>query len=596
MVLAIRTHTHIRMNEIYQSWLSMQCQMLHGVSRAVIVLGASSGDSVETIAVWPEGGDGGSSLQAAAARAAISRKRVVESGETSSGGAEIIAAPLFRDDRLLGVIAVEMGGDDADQIKVVAKMFKIGAAWLEVMISQRQTANSERLAGVVQLLAHCLEQDRFEAAARVFVNQLAAQLSCTRVSLGLLKGNSHRVKVISHAAQTGRNANLLKAIGVAMDEARDQGCSVVHPAPEEGRVPITLAHRELAKNYHVRSIATVLLLVQGRTIGAVTLERAEEEPFEPDRVRFCEQVGLLVAPVLELKQRDERSLQRHARDTVSRGLHTLFGPHHVLAKLGSLLAAGLLAFMLFATGAYRVAADAVIEPAIQQAVVAPQEGYVATASIRAGDLVSRGSLLGTLEDRDLELERSKWHSERDKLHKEYRSALATHDRSKVSVLDAQVAQAEAELELVNERLRRTQLLAPFDGIVVSGDLSRSLGSPVERGQVLFEIAPLDAYRVVLQVDETEISRIQVGQRGHLALAAVPDRSLPLVVDKITPVAEASEQQNRFRVEARLEVLERLLRPGMSGIAKIEIEQRSLFWIWTHRLFDWLRLRLWSWWL
>ena len=158
MVLAIRTQARSRMNEIYQSWLSMQCQMLHGVSRAVIVLGASSGDRVETIAVWPEGGDGGSSLQAAAARAAISRKRVVESGETSSGGAEIIAAPLFREDRLLGVIAVEMGGDDADQIKVVAKMFKIGAAWLEVMISQRQTANSERLAGVVQLLAHCLER------------------------------------------------------------------------------------------------------------------------------------------------------------------------------------------------------------------------------------------------------------------------------------------------------------------------------------------------------------------------------------------------------------------------------------------------------
>ena len=133
-----------------------------------------------------------------------------------------------------------------------------------------------------------------------------------------------------------------------------------------------------------------------------------------------------------------------------------------------------------------------------------------------------------------------------------------------------------------------QSSAPISGTVIQ--------KPVERGQVLFEIAPLDAYRVVLQVDETEISRIQVGQRGHLALAAVPDRSLPLVVDKITPVAEASEQQNRFRVEARLEVLERLLRPGMSGIAKIEIEQRSLFWIWTHRLFDWLRLRLWSWWL
>jgi multidrug resistance efflux pump len=339
----------------------------------------------------------------------------------------------------------------------------------------------------------------------------------------------------------------------------------------------------------------VLLVVNGRSIGAVTLERTEENPFDPDKVRLCEQIALLLAPVLDLKQRDERGLPSRVWDAFSEGLKVLFGPRHVLAKLATILAGGLLAFLVLANGTYRVAADAVLEPAIQQAVVAPQAGYVASASIRAGDLVSRGALLGTLEDRDLELERSKWHSERDKLSKEYRSALASHDRPRVSVLNAQVAQAEAELELVNERLRRTQLLAPFDGIVVSGDLSRSLGSPVERGEVLFEIAPLDAYRVVLQVDETEISHIQVGLRGHLSLAAVPDRPLPLVVDKITPVAEASEQQNRFRVEARLEVMERLLRPGMAGVAKIEIDRRPLIWIWTHRLFDWVKLRLWSWW-
>jgi len=584
------------MHEIFHSWLSMQCQMIHGVSRAVIILSPSAEGRIQTVAAWPEGAKGSPAMEAAAEKAAASRKRVVHGGNLDLVDGVIIAAPLLLGERLLGVVAAEMSSRDEYQRKVAVKMLKIGVAWLEVMINQRQAANSERLAGVVQLLAQCLEQERFEAAATVFVNQLAAQLDCSRVSLGLLRGSRHRVVAISHAAQTGRNANLLKAIGAAMDESRDQGCSIVYPPPEEGRVPITLAHGELAKSSHVRALTTVLLVVNGRSIGAVTLERTEENPFDPDKVRLCEQIALLLAPVLELKQRDERLLPGRIWDAFKKGLSVLFGPRHVLAKLGAILAGAALVFLIVATGPYRVAADAYLEAAIQQAVVAPQEGYVATASIRAGDLVGRGALLGTLDSRDLELEKSKWQSERDKIRKEYRSALASHDRSKVSVLNAQVAQAEAELELVNERLRRTQLVAPFDGIVVSGDLSRSLGSPVERGQVLFEIAPLHAYRVVLQVDETEISHIQVGLRGHLALAAVPDRPLPLVVDKITPVAEASEQQNRFRVEARLEVMERLLRPGMAGVAKIEVDRRPLLWIWTHRLFDWLKLRLWSWWL
>jgi hypothetical protein len=35
-----------------------------------------------------------------------------------------------------------------------------------------------------------------------------------------------------------------------------------------------------------------------------------------------------------------------------------------------------------------------------------------------------------------------------------------------------------------------------------------------------------------------------------------------------------------------------LRPGMEGVAKIDIGRRRLIWIWTHSLFDWLRV--WTW--
>ena len=160
---------------------------------------------------------------------------------------------------------------------------------------------------------------------------------------------------------------------------------------------------------------------------------------------------------------------------------------------------------------------------------------------------------------------------------------------------AQLSQVNAQLELLNYQLSRTKVRAPFDGVVVTGDHSQSLGAPVEKGQVLFEIAPLDAYRVILQVDERDIAYVVVGQPGRLTLSSIPGDELAFTVEKITPVSTADEGRTYFRVEAQLDGSAERLRPGMEGVGKIYIDRRKQIWIWTHGLIDWLRLWIWSWW-
>ena len=155
-------------------------------------------------------------------------------------------------------------------------------------------------------------------------------------------------------------------------------------------------------------------------------------------------------------------------------------------------------------------------------------------------------------------------------------------------------QAEAQIALLDEQLSRTKVTAPFDGVVMSGDLSQSLGAPVERGQVLYEVAPLHEYRVIAQVDERDIMEISVGQQSKLILPSMPGEELPFLVDKITPVSTAKEGRNYFRVEGHLEKLSERLRPGMEGIGKITIDRRKLIWVWTHEAIDWVRLQVWRW--
>jgi hypothetical protein len=86
----------------------------------------------------------------------------------------------------------------------------------------------------------------------------------------------------------------------------------------------------------------------------------------------------------------------------------------------------------------------------------------------------------------------------------------------------------------------------------------------------------------------------VGQRGQLLLSAFPDRPLPFTVEKITPVSEAKEGRNFFRVEAAMAGTPAMFRPGMEGVGKVEIDRRLLIWIWTHEAIDWVRLTLWKW--
>jgi multidrug resistance efflux pump len=164
----------------------------------------------------------------------------------------------------------------------------------------------------------------------------------------------------------------------------------------------------------------------------------------------------------------------------------------------------------------------------------------------------------------------------------------------VRVLAAQLAQADAQLALTEEKLARTRLTAPFDAVVVSGDLSQMLGAPVEQGKVLFELAPLDAYRVILQVDERDIAYVALGQRGELALTGLVGEPLGFTVKAITSVSTAQDGRNFFRVEAQLERVPAGLRPGMEGVGKIAAGEERLVWVWTRNFVNWLRISLWAW--
>ena len=191
--------------------------------------------------------------------------------------------------------------------------------------------------------------------------------------------------------------------------------------------------------------------------------------------------------------------------------------------------------------------------------------------------------------------RSKLNGALQKSRREYREAQSSRDLVGVRVIKEQINQILAQIELIEQQLQSINLTAPFDGVVIEGDLSQALGSPVERGDTLFKIAPLNDYRIILKVDEREIAYVEQGQQGLLTLSSLSRQSMPIRIERITSVAKAEDGANFFRVEASLPESVGELRPGMQGIGKINAGSERLLWIWTHQFIDWLRLWVWSWW-
>jgi RND family efflux transporter MFP subunit len=579
------------------SWLTLQISMLANVTHGVVVLGSAERGPFVPAAVWPEGDSMPASLSRAAESAMAERRGIVHRSAQDDRPSQL-AYPLLVDDRLFGVVALEFTDCDETELQAIMRRLQWGCGWLEAYLRRADQGDSdgsrERLSRLLELTATALEQKRFRAAAMALVTEMAIQTGCDRVGLGLRGGRHTRIYAVSHTAQFGEQTNLVRAITNAMDEAIDQLETVLYPPAEDGRL-VTRAHGKLAEAGSANAICTVVMSSGDTVLGALTFEHTDGKSFDAATIELLEQAAALLGPLLEIKRRDDRWITTKVAESMQDLVIKLVGPRHYAAKLIGLLLAGLFVFLSMAEGDYRVSADAVLEGSVQRVMVAPINGYISEAHARAGDVVRQEQVLFRIDDRDLRLEYLKWSSQKEQIDRRYRDALAARNRSEVNIFKAQHDQAEAQLELLVEQIARTRVAAPFDGIVISGDLSQRLGSPVTRGEVLLNIAPLDAYRVVLRVDERRIADLEPGQVGQLILKALPQDQFAFVVEKITPVSEAMEGRNRFRVEAKLTEGMEVLRPGMEGSGKIMIERRSLQWIWTHEIVEWVKLWLWYWW-
>jgi hypothetical protein len=538
---------------------------------------------------WPEDKKSEKALLELALKATKTRRQLIFPANSHPvEGSDLIAVPLVSNAQSRGAVALCISARSVQKQQAALQALKWSLRWLYLLQKQaknRQTTSSKWLESLITKAQSPSE----------LVLLFARKFKCDRITLAL--GDARRLDITATypPVKAKHETGLLRAIKEAMFEALDQQSLLCYPPRNSAGDQSLRSHHSLAEVVGPATFCTLPLLVDGVAVGALLLERHRQQPFTQREQKLCQKASALLGLLLQQRQRSDQPLFRLIGGRLHQRLRHWLGPQGLWLKL-SLPALVLMLLMSGLTdGDYRIEARANLEGRIQRVVSAPFDGYLQEVSVKAGDIVDKGALLCQLDDRDLRLEQAKWQTELAKLQREQRDALASHERSRGAILQAQKEQLQAEIELVEMKLARSRVKAPVHGVIVSGDLSQSLGAPLKRGEELFKIAPLESYRVMLQVDERDIGAVQTGQSGNLRLAGYPHLEQRFHVKRILPLSTAAEGNYLFTLEGELEQVSEHLRPGLQGVAKIDAGKRSLLWLAGHRLSDWLHLQLWRWW-
>ena len=577
-----------------EKWLETLCSLLPDVHSAVFMVPEPDADQLHLLARWPTGlnehKDFFDSVKYALKKrgeVCLARAHVVD-----GQALDFFAKPIYIRSSLAGVLSIKMKHLPDSKHLDVFQSLKRSVKWLG-LANQNKSESDEFYGSVVGVLASCFEQQGYQQGLMRMVAELTSEFDCERVAFAEMQRHHCNVVALSNSADFDQRSNLVRRIADAMDESVEQDHAVLYPQADSKL--IQRAHQKLVRKHNLGSVATIPLVSSGKVFGAVTLIGSAESPLDSKSLGLCQQILSLLTPFLILKRDQERSTLARLADSIGNGTGALFGIRYLKAKIAIAMLASLITVTSLIEADFRITADAVLEGEVQRVIAAPISGYLLSSTVRAGDTISRGDIMASLNDSELKLELTRLNGGLQKARREYREAQSTRDLVGVRVIKEQINQIIAEIELIEQQLQSINLTAPFDGVVIEGDLSQALGSPVERGDTLFKIAPLDDYRIILKVDERQIAYVEPGQEGSLTLSSLSQKSLPIRIERITSVARAEDGANFFRVEASLPEAGVNLRPGMEGIGKISAGRERMIWIWTHGLTDWLRLWVWSWW-
>ena len=243
-------------------------------------------------------------------------------------------------------------------------------------------------------------------------------------------------------------------------------------------------------------------------------------------------------------------------------------------------------------------ASGTVQPDTTVEVKSKASGEILDLAVETGQVVKRGALMVRVDPRiprnavaqaqaDLEVAQARLtnaSSQKRRADELFKSQSITEQEHEQALLDyananAEVIRARVAVDNARDQLDDTNVRAPINGTIIEKQVERGqvISSPtndVGGGTVLLKMADLNLVQVRTLVDETDIGKIQPGQRATVTVEAYPSRPFSGTVLKIEPQAQTEQNVTMFPVLVRIDNKEGLLRPGMNAEVEVHVGRRE----------------------
>lgn len=475
-----------------------------------------------------------------------------------------------------------------------------------------------------RLLVELRDRDRDAEARRAFcrriltggsqrevafhvANEARTYVDCARVSILQRRGRGWRVIAVSGATSVESRARVVRALERLVGTVLRADAEFVHVDGREPSDPLPREILDVLEAYTEESPARLLTVAELRPPSSDgTASRGEfavvAEHFDlvdsddiDDRVRrIAPDAALALAAA-----RRPSLLERAAAGGVWWGL---LGVAVVLAGV-----------LTFVPADFTVPARGTIEPIEHRRIFAPRGGFVRELQTEYGKDVAADAVVVELVDPDLELEAQRVAGDIETVSLQLAAAEISRLPGRPGTDDGGVdASARAEeLEATRDNLLERQRLLDAErkklvlrstvaGRVVTPDLERLRERPIERGDLLMEIARFDGrWRLRLDVPDDEFGHVEAARssdpnlRVEYALATEPERMHEATIDGVALTTEL-DREGKAVVRADVVLAHSevpVARPGATVVARIHCGRRSLGYVWFHEALNAVR----TWW-
>lgn len=242
---------------------------------------------------------------------------------------------------------------------------------------------------------------------------------------------------------------------------------------------------------------------------------------------------------------------------------------------------------------FSVPAAGEIGPAEQVSVKPEINGRIEEMPVDIGDAVKKDNLLFRLDDKELKNQRASSATEvqrarlqRDQSERNFKRATELFDERLISselfenaktefeLAKNAVERAQRELDVLDERLTKTKIMAPFDCTILTRPVS--IGQAVSgsggfnSGTEVLTIADLNNLIISAHINQADITRLRQDQEVEVNVEAVAGLTVTGLVERIAPQATIKNNIKGFAVRILLKNADKRIRPGMTANIKIPV--------------------------